>query len=138
MKKLLVALLFMFAVSTVKAEVKLIDQAILPDLNLYTAGFYSVQSKVPGIGCLSDLLRWRALDISVGYVGINDSQYYVGSVKLALDRLSSFGIKNVQFMWDGLLKTSTGIWVGYSFDQNLTPSSRWTYGVLMTIMKIGN
>ena len=129
MKRTLVALAVMLVVSSVAFAFPIAKGSLLEVVPGGQVGaFYSLANKDTTSGIMANMLRYKVLDLNLGAIDKNGKGVLVGSLSVAIDRIP---FKNVQYMWDGILKVSVGLWAGYDFDNCV-----WDYGMNASIIKI--
>lgn len=125
MKKVLVVLglLYGFTVSGMAIEVKTV--ADIPNLRAST--YYDFVNASLGVGVESTLLRYKSIDLAVGYVEIKNKKSGIGAICINLDKLN---IPNIEYAWKGI-NTSVGLWIGYNIEFH-----EWTCGINASLISI--
>jgi len=103
------------------SETQSID--IFPDLHACLLGNIVDNETYPGI--ISNMLRYKALDLSLGGIKKDDMFQWIGSLSICLNRVK---FNDIQFLWDKILDTNVGIWVSRDKDT-------WIYGWELSIIK---
>jgi hypothetical protein len=125
MKKLIVAFCSMVVMTASAQALEVKTIADIPNVRACT--YYDFVGCNTGIGVESTLLRYKAVDLSVGYVQIDNA--YTGTAAISLN-LNKINIPNLEYAWKDLIHTSVGLWGGYSMQ-----TQKWSAGINISLIK---
>lgn len=95
--------------------------------NLKACYYYDFNSRLSCVGAESTLLKYKMLNLNVGYID-NDNLSNTVTTSLSVD-LNKLG--TVEYLWSKDFYSSIGVWAGYNFKE-----SQCGYGVSIILIKI--
>lgn len=117
MKCIIISVIMFLAVSVQAIEVK----TIFDVPNIRACSSYDFTNNATGVGMESTLLRYKSLDLAVGYLKVSEKYSGTAALEINLDKLNLPGL---EYAWKDFVHSSVGLWVGYSI-----ADKAWNFGV---------
>lgn len=108
MKKLLVSLFVLFTVLGISyASIIEFPECVKTD----ACTLYDTVNGISGIGISAPIVSVGIFDLNIGYANFNNVNSITGSISFDLDNLNKIGVRDITYLWEGLVKTKIAIWM---------------------------
>ena len=125
MKKILILSMIMFMAISIQA----IEVKTLYDMpNLRVCSYYDLTNNATGVGMESTLLRYKSIDLAIGYLKVSEKYSGTAAIEINLDKLNITGL---EYAWKDFVHSSVGIWAGYNI-----ADKAWSFGVNASLISI--
>ena len=118
MKRLfLVAVVMFFVVGVQAIEVK----TFFDVPNIRACSSYDLTNNATGVGMESTILRYKSIDLAIGYLKTSLKYSGTAAIEINLDKLN---VPGLEYAWKDFVHSSVGIWAGYTIAEKA-----WSFGV---------